>query len=201
MGMGNSVKSTTAWFIISAMVVVVFGSALTWANLTSPADNASTASSIVPVKADPTRDWKTYTNADYEFSFKYPKDWSAQDDKSGDISLTDTNKTYVSEGSDMVPIVVQYNQDNSGASIDSYLSGGRELLKSILRKETVVIGGKTAYVIKGTTEPVSHDMRIVFNDGKVISFSSNATELSGQDAGGDIGTTFSQILSTVQFTK
>ncbi len=65
----------------------------------------------------------------------------------------------------------------------------------------MTIGDKTAYVLQGILEPISHDQRVIFTNGKIITFASNATELSGQDASGTIGATFNQILSTVQFTS
>ena len=33
---------------------------------------------------DTTADWKTYSNAQYGFEFKYPSDWSVRDDSNGD---------------------------------------------------------------------------------------------------------------------
>jgi hypothetical protein len=45
----------------------------------SPASN--------PAKADPTADWKTYTNSEYNFSFKYPPQYSV-------TPLTETKKSY-----------------------------------------------------------------------------------------------------------
>ena len=50
------------------------------------------ATKTTTTTADETKDWNTYTNDTYGFSFKYPKDWKTQDDKSGDIYLTDTKK-------------------------------------------------------------------------------------------------------------
>src|SRR3989344_1680325 len=38
-------------------------------------------------RPDPTADWQTYTNKEYGFEFKYPKDWLPKDVKFG-ISLT-----------------------------------------------------------------------------------------------------------------
>jgi len=38
-------------------------------------DSTSSESSTETPSEDPTKDWKTYTNADYGFSFKYPADW------------------------------------------------------------------------------------------------------------------------------
>jgi len=46
--------------------------------LKNPASSSSTTSTTATV--DPTSDWKTYTNAKYGVSFKYPKTWAIDDD-------------------------------------------------------------------------------------------------------------------------
>ncbi len=45
--------------------------------------NQQVAQEVVPTltpRADVTADWKTYTNTQYGFEFKYPKDWSVFED-------------------------------------------------------------------------------------------------------------------------
>lgn len=46
--------------------------------LKNPASSSSTTDTTAT--ADPTSDWKTYTNAKYGISFKYPKSWVIDDD-------------------------------------------------------------------------------------------------------------------------
>lgn len=156
--------------------------------------------SLTPTQSA-TANWKTYTNSSVGFSFKYPTDWKVSDDGKGDIALTDSKKTYMLEGGAVSPIVVQYSTDNSGANIDTYLSGSRAPLKSILKSGTVNIGGKTAYVLQGTTAPVYHDNRLVFYNGYVVSFGSLGAVLADQDTNGSINKIFNQILGTVNFSN
>lgn len=77
MGMNRAIKSTTAWIIVSACVVILFGGALTWYNIKYPTDDAIDTSITAPATTNTTKDWKTYSNTDYGFSFKYPKNWVA----------------------------------------------------------------------------------------------------------------------------
>ena len=167
----------------------------------TPTPIQTKTSTPTPTTKDETSSWKTYTNSSVGFSFKYPADWKVSDDGKGDINLTDSNKTYMLEGGAMSPIVIQYYVDNSGANINTYLSGGRAPLKSILKPGTIKIGGKTAYVLQGTTAPVYHDDRLVFYNGYVVSFGSNGTVLANQDTNGSINKIFSQILGTVSFVN
>ena len=74
----KEIKSSTAWIIIAAAVVLLFGGALSWAYYNEPNDyDYSNGGTLTQQKTevDETADWKTYTNDTYGFSFKYPKDW------------------------------------------------------------------------------------------------------------------------------
>lgn len=174
------------------------------ANLEKPTTSTATTPSTAST-GNPTADWKTYTNTSLGFSFKYPATWKLQDDsaKSGDIFLTDTNKSYTVEGSTISPIVAQVVKDTSGASIDTYLTGGRSALKAILKSGTVTLGGKTAYVLQGTTPPTYHNTELVFLNGYVYSFSNNAkvAAADSQSAIDSITQIYTNLLSTVTFTK
>ena len=127
----------------------------------SVATTTTTATTAPVTATDETANWKTYENKTIGFSFKYPTTWKATDDNQSDISVANTAKAYVLEGSDINPIIVQYVKDTSGASINNYLTGGRASLKSIL-KDSTTVGGKTAYVLQGTTAPVYHESRLFF---------------------------------------
>lgn len=48
---------------------------------------------------NPTAGWKTYTNATYHFSFKYPSDWKVtEDNETAPFHVTTTNKTDTKAG-------------------------------------------------------------------------------------------------------
>lgn len=85
-------------------------------------DVNDTTSTTTSSTDDETADWKTYTNEEYGFSFKYPKDWV---------------KTNTNEG-----LVQLYNADTEA---------GRELLESetkivVYVKATSTVGDLTTYV-------------------------------------------------------
>lgn len=185
------------WMYSSQIDTIYSGSAnlsVTHKKTTAKPTTATTGKTATSTTAD----WQTYTNSTYNFSFKYPKDWKVADDSKGDIALSDTKKSYTSEGSDMAPIIIQYIADTSGADINKYLSNAA--MKAILKPETVKIGGQTAYVVQGSTPPTYHDTRIIFYNNNVISFSSNGTFLKDQDTTSSINTTFNKLLGTVKFT-
>ncbi len=177
----------------------------------TPSPTATPAATI-----DSTANWKTYTDTKYGFSFKYPPTWAvknntAKNDPVMELALVDTAKKYTSEGSDLFPIVFGVAKDDVNSSIDTYLTGGREPLKSELQSETAIIAGKTAYVLKGSgtgTGGYSNE-RIIFNGGYIYSFGTNAHLAGHSNINDPIGTpetqainkVFEDILSTFKFTK
>ncbi len=168
---------------------------------TSTVPTTSTTPSTI---ADPTADWKTFTSTKFGFSFKYPPTWKVTDGSlsGGDISLANTSKTYAIEGGAAYPIIVQVSADTSGGSIDKYLTGGRASLKSILKPGTVTLGGKTAYVLQGTTAPTYHDDELVFLNGYVYSFGNEAKVVTTTQTDIDsITKIYTELLTTVTFTK
>ena len=88
--MREKVKTSTGLIIIFAAAVVIFGGAYTWANLNPPVEVGDAIFSTVDSAASQTAGWKTYTNSDLGFSFKYPNTWK-------DVVLTkldNTNENY-----------------------------------------------------------------------------------------------------------
>jgi len=78
----KEIKSSTAWIIVAAAVVLLFGGALSWAYYNEPNDyDYSNGGTLARQKTevDETADWKTYTNDTYGYSGKYPKDWTFDD--------------------------------------------------------------------------------------------------------------------------
>ncbi len=72
--------------ILGLVIVGLLGFAF-WQNFMQPKtetakkDSSSVITPAVttPVVTDPMADWKTYTNAQYGFSIKYPADWTVQE--------------------------------------------------------------------------------------------------------------------------
>lgn len=143
--MNDTIKSTTAWFIVSAVVVVVFGGALTWANVTSPSDTADTSiissaestskattttgsdAVATTTSTDEFSGWKTYNNTDYEFSFKYPGTWSIVSDTIKTATTTRKTLNMDADGGS-VSVMINFEGGFEGAS---YYRKGEVVSKKI----------------------------------------------------------------------
>ena len=63
-----------------------FGKESIQAPMTSDSQEPSSEDSETTAE-DPTKNWKTYTNTELRFSFKYPKDWGKSGAQTGIVSL------------------------------------------------------------------------------------------------------------------
>ena len=71
-------------FVVTFVVLLLLGSGAYvgiwyWQNQQVAQEVVPTFTPRASVTADPTADWKTYTNAQYGFEFKYPVDWKIDD--------------------------------------------------------------------------------------------------------------------------
>lgn len=148
-----------------------------------------------------TSKWKTY--ADENISFKYPGDWKIRTAKVKEdrvyLYLSDSKKEYSMEGSLIEPVSISYWPNKTGGS--SYLADREKT--GIIQKETILIGGKQAYVEYGSKPPVFFNMRLIFTNGFDSVFSSNGQNLwaYGAKVPQQIDDTFETILSTVNFPQ
>ena len=152
--------------------------------------------------ADETTDWQIYQDEEYGFEVRYPLLWQVkQVNIDGGIIFEFNNeeKDYNLEMGPVVPIAISIRDDIYDSSIDKYLTN--EQIKKILKDETVLIGGKKAYIIQGVTPPVYHDFRIIFEKDKVFNFNSNAYTVKAvnQNDFNEVDKVFNQILSTFKF--
>lgn len=165
----------------------------------SPTATATAETSPSPT-ADATANWKTYSGQG--ISFKYPSDWTVHAASVGsgtEISLLSSKEYRVEEGS-FSPIIITIYQDTSSASIDNYLADSSADYKALLQSETVLVGGKTGYVLRGTTPPVHHDNTLVFAGGKLYTFVNGAKTATESTVDIEsITQTFNTLLSTVTF--
>src|SRR3989344_4344489 len=76
------------WIPIGILVIgLIVGTLFLWQKSNQTDEKLTqTAQNILEVTTDPTADWKTYTNEQYGFEFKYPPDWELLN-KNGGISL------------------------------------------------------------------------------------------------------------------
>lgn len=82
--------------------------------------NASTTKSttlVEPAKPDPTANWLTYTNTNFDFSFKYPTGWTLTDHLQSSGNSNSEQSLVLSRDSDNTSITLNINsQDNNGAA-------------------------------------------------------------------------------------
>ena|SRR3989344_543371 len=165
------------------------------------------ASAPIPTSiADQTTNWKTYTNSQYGFEFKYPSSWQVDESvqKStvfGDlptIKVTDTMNSAAVEGSNINPFwEVTYTKDTFG-TIDKYMSKYIQIIQALPKSVTKEIDSHTTYHVEGPTPPGVQDFYVVFTNGYVFN-------LLGPKAlfwaGNDTQKIVTQILPTFKFTK
>jgi len=194
--------------LICAIVLIIALGYLVWfycVKKDETANTVPTATTNTNVNSNTnsaaTADWKTYTNSTYGFSFKYPKDWKLDDDKSDNtISLFDTNKSYGTDFAVQAPIQIDYKQDKYNGSVDEYISTVWRLTS--VKKTPTIVDKKNAYLLQGETGWLQDGEGIlVFSEDNVFTLSNFEKQLKNQDPTGTIEQTFKKILSTFQFTK
>ena len=160
---------------------------------------------ITPVVADPIADWKTYTNAQYGFSFKYPVDWTVQEsptEKSNKIATPTPTIEVINPNSDDIRIFIYKpgiggwgHEGNYGTiSYDAKLETGQ-----------IALSGRDYYNGDGSRLPESYPNRdsagylIMFNfdnSGYHYTFYATGENVGNMDAA-DLD--FKQIISTWKF--
>ena len=154
-----------------------------------------------PAPTPDTSVWRTYT--DSRVAFRYPADWRVSvgvDKETGHtvLSLRSNKKSFQSEGSSAIPIHINYGEDRYLGSIAAYIPDSEFREKSY--KGMMEIGGKRAYIFQDFTVPENHDFRVVFVNGLVFEFDSNAKSLEGTGTDQEqVSNVFDILLSSVQF--
>ncbi|MFH1938461.1 MAG: PsbP-related protein [Patescibacteria group bacterium] len=202
--------SMPAWAIvlITVLVIAVIGGAgyVAYQYFSpEPESESESESAQLPVSSDqestdPTTNWQTYTNEEYGFELKYPLSWQIKQ-TGDDFKLNNKEKDYNLEMGLIIPISISIGNDTYNSSIDKYLTNDQ--IKKILKDNTVLIGGKEAYIVQGVTPPVCHDFRIIFANDKVFNINNNACGIKvvNQDDGDYVDKIFNQILSTFKFIE
>ncbi|MDP1722208.1 MAG: PsbP-related protein [Candidatus Gottesmanbacteria bacterium] len=172
---------------------------------TTPSQKSSTNFSQLAVSPtstiDPTANWKTYTNPNYPFSFKYPSNYTVEEN-SGYISILSpllpvTDKGYeLKNGELKIEIYIQSSPVND--SLKKYVLEKKTQTKEnlpeskIINETEVTIDGIKTILLKweavGTGET-----RYVIKNGYRIGITKYPLETSRQSE-------FDQILSTFTFT-
>jgi hypothetical protein len=148
-----------------------------------------------------TSTWKTYTNSQYGFEFKYPNKWSVQTTTDG-LGLSDGNfdglQGDVNNGSvyDMEIIV----KDNSAQkSVEDFMKTyGAYNYPQYYKKDAVLANGIDSYELDGTASQNYHDPR-----GILFTFlpAHNRVYIAELKYSASLKDEYNQILSTFKFTE
>ena len=195
-------KTSTIILIIIAVAVVFGGGgyylgtkkvAKTAATATATVTATTTAKTSGTATADVTADWKTYTNDEFHYSFKYPSEWVISSEKSSDENVFNLQYIYLDDKNGGQ---FQVHSNNPGFGVEwatyGYTGTISDSGKIIIEEKKVLAPSDIGDGITGAA--------ILFglkqNDNQfdvVYSF-----KVSNQDQS---IVTFDQILSTFQFTK
>jgi hypothetical protein len=184
--------------VLSAFVLLAIV-AVGMAAFMQPSTNETEAPiRVVPQPRHDTSTWQAYS--DDRIAFRYPADWEVRKIQRQDpsnlttnLTLVDTKRTYATEDSPLYPISISYQmttgRDNRNAAIEA-----------LVKKESIVIGGKFGRIIQGTTPPVLHDIREVESGQWSYSFTNfGGTIARGVTDEQYLANVFETVLSTVEF--
>jgi type II secretory pathway pseudopilin PulG len=165
----------------------------------------ATTSATIPTTADKTADWKTYTNEEYGFSFKYPEDWVIEEDTSLERIYVknmegDYNKSNMP--TDFQKVWISYSQSQSSPTEENLTKDGKP---SCCEATTVSTSTISANVLDINTYEFNTiggpTLEAYWSDNSGRRYSAkNGSEKPAGVQEKEI-TTLKQILSTFQFTK
>lgn len=141
-----------------------------------------------------TSDWKTYTNAQYGYKIKYPKDWYLYSDNSADVAIQPDK-----EMQDSVPgphtnaFEIKVKSMESGKSLSEMAKAEYDQAGIDFTEETMTIARMEGLKTISDCEGVGCGAPewFVARDGKLYNFNSNL----------GYSKTFDLILSTFEFAK
>ncbi len=150
----------------------------------------SVASPVPSPTPDVTANWKTYTNAKYNFSFKYPSAWNVTYDQQPDpAGNPDKYSILMGDSSSSLSItILKSNQSQTFASLSNLLNlpSGSATITS--RKEISVAGSKALFVTQDNNKVGA---LMLNSSGNIIILETASTNMSILD----------QIISTFKFTN
>ena len=169
----------------------------------------STATSTTAT--DKTADWKTYTNDEYGFSFKYPADWTKREGSNG-VQVNSPENEQVrkdveaseleySDGytDDVIVSFKTFNEyiEGIGQDVNSLdeLIPQEEEINQISNPEKTTWGGREAWGYTAAGMGAYYEI-VTNNNGSVISLYFGNRESKDELTNSD-----NQILSTFEFTK
>jgi len=155
------------------------------------------AQEVVPTftpRTDETADWKTYTNTQYGFEFKYPADWTLQDGKEQGISPMFNS------------VIITKNLSNKEYLRISFTSSKENLQQGFSGQEKISLAGiewiGSQYNNGVPGEDAPHDSLAYFSKYAGLNFQVDLYPVTflPYSTNRDINPILNQILSTFKFT-
>lgn len=161
----------------------------------------TTFSVFTATKIDETAGWKTYTNTEYGFEFKYPVVWEIYenvDKERGDFKVMvypdfKKEKFSVSLGVDTPPLAFGSFEKYKKTLID-----GAQSSSTYFNSKEIIIDGKNAFVVDSKTSfnYLSESISI-FNNGNIYGIGYSGQE----ELGNKYKNEYDKILNSFKFTK
>ncbi len=181
--------------ILVLLVLVGAGGILLGKRMASTPNYPKTDSGINPIYTDTISDWRTYSNSQYGFSFKYPAQYSETGVAGGpDNALV----AFYDETQDTTVLVALSTKKFTMANLHSYAPTGSEDVDPVQAS----FGDNTFYYYGPGGGGVAYPDRYFYNlDGNILYFQFNGPYENDKTPNAAAKSLASQILSTFKFTN
>ena len=209
----NESGAVRPWLLILLLAVILIGAGLWgWQYWMSKTKTVTPITIVTPtVSSTPTTvstaDWKTYTNKDFGFSFKYPNDWNLTENKPSTINNTivSVTKTVKKDGHmGMIPGEVGitfYTSTKSATELRANDTNNQadSLIKNVSKSEIKL--GSTNILVSSWDNMTTDDggpfhVKSYYSVTNPTLFTNIVFPIKGSDGLSEIS---DQILSTFQF--
>lgn len=123
--MRSDQPAVAKWLWIALVIVAVFGGFfLAWYLLMGPGKTPVVTNTTIPaITIDPTADWKTYTNATYGYTIKYPTGWVYAQSKAVDVETDEVKNTSIDfklADANKITIITEAKAKNAGVTLTQF---------------------------------------------------------------------------------
>ncbi|MCL5410349.1 MAG: hypothetical protein M1324_00640 [Patescibacteria group bacterium] len=202
--MKKEISTTKGLIAIFGAAVILFGAAMTYYVRMAPTTYdyeiqgstvAKKTTASTATATDATKDWKTYTNSKYGFSFKYPNDWSSPEAVSSAVAGNRLSMVTKNTNKDAAITIEVLN--NTYSSISDWVSAKNNIEgggPKFTEKNITVggIAGKELNESRGLTTNIG-----IIKDSYIFTISLVSEEASKTRTVDNA--TYRNILSTFQF--
>ena len=167
-----------------------------------------------PCEADTTAGWKTYTNSQYGFSFKYPKEWVISENGSGPtVSVWSSEKKKQESVNAIIPIYPEFSvnykdlasfKDFAKSLVGKDVSGVKDFVSSygyFGSYADININGQKGYAVVSVANRAVYTLYVESNGGVYVLGTEDLSEGSYDPKNPKIDENVKKIISTFKFTK